>query len=68
MEGQAMFERIMLWFRPSRVLGLLLFVELVVFVLFAGWELIWFRLTFSAIFHPPSIRRSGFFSLHWLPP
>jgi hypothetical protein len=46
MEGQAMFERIMLWFRPSRVLGLLLFVELVAFVLFAGWELIWFRLTF----------------------
>ena len=45
MEGQAMFERIMLWFRPSRVLGLLLFVELVAFVLFAGWELIWFRLT-----------------------
>ena len=41
-----MFDRIMLWFRPSRVLGLLLFVELVVFVLFAGWELIWFRLTF----------------------
>lgn len=45
-EGKLMLDRIMLWFRPSRVLGLLLFAELVIFVLFAGWELIWFQFTF----------------------
>ncbi|MBA2659170.1 MAG: hypothetical protein H0U72_06380 [Nitrosospira sp.] len=41
-----MLNSIVLWFRPSRVLGLLLFAELVIFVLFAGWELIWFQNTF----------------------
>ena len=50
-EGKLMLDRIMLWFRPSRVLGLLLFAELVIFVLFAGWELIWFQFTFFG--HPP---------------
>jgi hypothetical protein len=50
-EGQPMLDRIMLWFRPSRVLGLLLFAELVIFVLFAGWELMWFQFTFLG--HPP---------------
>ncbi len=39
-------DGIMLWFRPSRVLGLLLFAELVIFLLFAGWEFLWFRNTF----------------------
>ena len=48
---EPMLDRVMLWFRPSRVLGLLLFAELVVFVLFAGWELIWFQFTFFG--HPP---------------
>jgi hypothetical protein len=48
-----MLDRIMLWFRPSRVLGLLLFAELIVFVLFAGWELIWFQFTFLG--HPPPV-------------
>ncbi|MBN9126725.1 MAG: hypothetical protein J0I90_03950 [Nitrosospira sp.] len=46
-----MLDRIMLWFRPSRVLGLLLFTELIAFVLFAGWELVWFQFTFFS--HPP---------------
>lgn len=49
-----MLDRIMLWFRPSRVLGLLLFAELVVFVLFAGWELIWFQFTFFR-HRPPAL-------------
>ena len=46
MTGQAVLDSIVLWFRPSRVLGLLLFTELVIFILFAGWELIWFQKTF----------------------
>lgn len=41
-----MLDSIVLWFRPSRVLGLLLFTELVIFILFTGWELIWFQKTF----------------------
>lgn len=51
MTGQAMLNSIVLWFRPSRVLGLLLFAELVIFVLFAGWELVWFQNTFLG--NPP---------------
>jgi uncharacterized membrane protein (DUF485 family) len=46
MTGQSVLDSIVLWFRPSRVLGLLLFTELVIFILFTGWELIWFQKTF----------------------
>ncbi|MGH8761983.1 MAG: DUF4760 domain-containing protein [Nitrosospira sp.] len=40
------------WFRPSRVLGLLLFAELVIFLLLAGWELVWFQKTLLGHFPP----------------